>query len=376
MIELYILLFSFLIFGTRTLLFNIGSLRERRRKPSKKNYSIKPFVSVIVPARNEAKVIANCIHSIHRNNYPKDRFEIIAVNDRSSDATGAILGKLKYKYDNLKVINIDKNNRNRNLMGKPGALQAGIDNAQGSILMMTDADCTVGKSWIRSIVKEYRNPKVGFVAGFTYVKGRKFFQIIQAIEWVYMHALGLAGIGLNNPLGCFGTNISIRKEVYNRIGGFEKIQFSVTEDLALERAVFNSGDKVRYLCSPKTLVSTLPTNDLMEYINQHHRWAVGGLDLGWRGFFFVASSVIFWLGLLTSLVFFDFYTFLAVIGFRVFCDFTIISPTLNSLKKQRLNLWIIPAVLFFIILEVLVPFLLLEKEIIWKDQKFKRSKAK
>jgi cellulose synthase/poly-beta-1,6-N-acetylglucosamine synthase-like glycosyltransferase len=376
MIEFYILLFSFLVFGTRTILFNIGSLNERRKKPAKKISNFKPFISVIVPARNEEHVIANCIHSIHRNNYPKDRFEIIAINDRSSDATGAILSKLKYKYDNLKVINIDKNNRNRNLMGKPGALQAGIDNAQGSILIMTDADCTVGKSWIKSIVKEYRDPEVGFVAGFTYVKGRKFFQIIQAIEWVYMHTMGLAGIGLNNPLGCFGTNLSIRKEIYNRIGGFEEIQFSVTEDLALERAVFNSGYKVRYLCSPKTLVNTMPTDELLAYINQHHRWAVGGLDLGWRGFFFVASSVAYWLGLLTSIVFYDLNMFFAFIGFRVLCDFSLIFPSLKALKKQRLNIWIIPAVLFFMIIEIVVPFLLLEKEIIWKDQIFKRSKAK
>jgi cellulose synthase/poly-beta-1,6-N-acetylglucosamine synthase-like glycosyltransferase len=376
MIEFYILFFSVLVFGSRTLLFSAGSLKERMKKSSKKHSSIKPFISVIVPARNEEKVIENCIHSIYRNNYPKDRYEIIAVNDRSSDSTGAILARLKYKYENLKVININADNRNKNLIGKPGALQAGIDNAQGSILMMTDADCTVTKAWIKNIVKAFNDPEVGFVAAFTYVKGRSLFHIIQSIEWVYMHTMGLAGVGLNNPLGCFGNNISIRKEVFHRLGGYEGIQFSVTEDLALERATFNAGYKVRYLCDPKTLVNTLPVNDLVAYIKQHHRWAVGGLDLGLRGFFFVFSSITFWLGLLTTIFFFDYWVFLAFIGFRLLCDFSLIFPSLRSLKKQRLNIWILPAVLFFMIIEIVVPFLLMERDITWKGQVFRRAKAR
>ncbi|MGA2298150.1 MAG: glycosyltransferase, partial [FCB group bacterium] len=144
-----------------------------------------PFVSVVIPSRNEEHNIEACINSISQNNYPIDKYEIIAVNDRSTDNTLGILRQLSNVHVNLKIVNITENNKNKNLTGKPGALQAGINTANGEIILMTDADCVVNQNWIKSLVNTYYDSSVGLTASFTNINGKNIFENFQALEWIY-----------------------------------------------------------------------------------------------------------------------------------------------------------------------------------------------
>lgn len=366
---------SIIILVTRTVLFSVGAYKERNKKIEFFDEREFPSVSVVVPARNEEKNIENCIKSIAKSNYPTDKYEIIAVNDRSTDNTGEILSTLSREISNLKIVNIDEAHQHINLKGKPGAVQSGIDEAKGDIVLMTDADCKVGKKWIKKITSCYKDPKIGFVASFTNVEGKGLFNKIQAIEWIYMHTLGCAGIGLGHPLGCFGNNISVRKSDFDEIGGFEKIRFSVTEDLALITEFHKQGKGIIYLVDEDADIDTLPCKTLREYIRQHHRWAVGGMELGLKAVFFVISSIALWVGLLTSIIIDNYFLALLFLLIRVIGDYAVILPSILRLKKKELIPWIIPSVMFFIILEIFVPFLLLKKTITWKDQSFRRLKT-
>jgi cellulose synthase/poly-beta-1,6-N-acetylglucosamine synthase-like glycosyltransferase len=365
-----ILVIAIAAYSVRTVLFLIGNYIENK-KDRKSGESVEfPLVSVIIPARNEEENIEQCIRSVALNNYPQSRYEIIIVNDRSTDKTGEILTTLESKYDNLRVITVAGESRYPNLKGKPGALQTGFDGASGEILLMTDADCTVSQSWISRMVARYSDPKVGLVASFTDVASNKMFEKFQAIEWLYMHTMARGGIGLRQSLGCFGNNLSIRRHVLDEIGGYSKIRFSVTEDLALLQEVERSGYCIGYIRSEESLVTTKPCTKVKEYISQRHRWAVGGMDLGLKAVFFVLSSTLVWLGILISALTCNLGWFVAIMAARLLGDFWLIETTLKKLKRQKYLLLIIPAVITFMLMELMSPLFLLKRKVRWKGQIF------
>jgi len=194
MTKLAILFFSFVIILSRVVAFYIGAERQRRKKLKMFSDSELPFISVIIPARNEEHTIRNCVESVYKNIYPKNQFEIIVVNDRSEDNTADILEECKKEVSNLKIVSITESTKNHNLKGKPGALQKGAEAASGEIFLFTDADCIVGNNWLNKIVAAFSDKNVGIVPSFTTIKAHNFFERLQGIEWIYMHTLASGGI--------------------------------------------------------------------------------------------------------------------------------------------------------------------------------------
>ena len=349
-----------------------------------------PFVSVIVPARNEEQNITNCITSIINSNYPKEKYEIIVVNDRSTDNTLLEMTGLANKIPNMKICDIKSETEKRNLQGKPGAIEIGIDASVGEIIMMTDADCTVSENWILSIVNSFKNQnncsenqgdgkenqansakkKTGMVCAYTNVKSDKMFHYFQAAEWYYMHTYACAGIGLDTILGCFGNNISITKEAYNKIGGFAELEFSVTEDFVLLNAIFGAGFEVKYLCDKNSVVETLPVDTFLEYMRQRKRWAIGAIGLGWKAFVYVFSSVCLWFALILSLVTGNFYLMFLSITLRFLGDALILFPIFDKLDVRYLRKWVPFSVCFYSLVELILPFALFSSTVKWKGQSF------
>lgn len=338
------------------------------------NSSSIPFISVIVPARNEEKNINRCIESIESSDFPNDKFEIIAINDRSTDSTPEILNDLSERYSNLIPVHLTDASKNQNLKGKPGALQAGINYSKGEYLLMTDADCAVHPRWLRTITEHFTANELNLIPSFTLIEGDRLFDKIQALEWIYMHTMASAGVAMNNPLGCFGNNLSVKKDVFNSLGGYENIKFSVTEDLALLKAVHQSHGNIHYLCDENATVTTYPEKTFSDYIRQHRRWAIGGLDLGISAAFFVIASFGIWLAIILSFAQGLFWLGSGIFALRVLADSALIASSIIKLKlKKSLFLYLIPSVIFFLAIELIMPFLIINKKITWKGQVFSKN---
>ncbi len=368
--EYYILTAALAIFLIRTVVFFTGSVVERRKNDKLRQADYCPFVSVVIPARNEEKNIARCLDSLARNNY-SGRCEIIVINDRSDDSTASILEEYCGRMANLRVVTVTEDSDRKNLRGKPGALQAGIDQAEGEIILMTDADCVVPEQWIEYMVKPYSDGRTGLVAAYSITGTGRIFDKFQAIYWIYLHVMGSAGFGLKMPLGCIGNNLSVRTDVFRQLGGYSRIKFSVTEDLSLLLAVTALGRKVHYLSFPQTTVETIPSRNIRAFLSQLHRWSIGGLELGWKAAMFVTSSVALWLGIISSLVFCEPWWLLGLFCVKIFGDMALIGPGLVSVKRHSLLLWAPFAILQFFILELFVPIQLLDRRVIWKGQIFR-----
>ncbi|MFB0565595.1 MAG: glycosyltransferase [Candidatus Aminicenantaceae bacterium] len=135
-----------------------------RYKPQslKENENIEwPFVSVIMPALNEEELIKKSIDSIFASTYPKEKIEVICINDGSKDRTYLYMLRAKYKYNGrLKVINFKEN------MGKRKALYVGLKQSKGEIIVTVDSDSKIGRSAIRNLVIPLlKDGKTGAVSG-------------------------------------------------------------------------------------------------------------------------------------------------------------------------------------------------------------------
>lgn len=374
MLDLAVVIITVLILSLRFFIFLYGSSRERKISGFFLKNKFQPFVSIVVPARDEERNIEKCVRSIVNNKYPKDKFEIIVVNDRSTDATGQILLKMREEIANLKTVTINDMTANTNLLGKPGALQAGIDKAQGEVVLMTDADCEVNPMWIASHASVYADKNTGLVASYTLISGSSSYDNYQSFEWIYNHTLASAGVGLGKPLGCFGNNLSVRKSAFDKIGGYENIDFSVTEDLALLDEMHKRGSKCYYVCDEKASVETQACSNVEEYLRQRHRWVVGGLNLGWRAGFFVLTTFTMWLGIIASLALGEPLWAAGLALFRLVCDFALVAAPIGKLGARRLRYFAFPAAFVLMINELIMPFLLLKRNVVWKNQVFSRRK--
>lgn len=367
-----IFILAITLYSIRAVLFYIGAKIERKSSDIIDENLQLPFVSIVVPARNEEDNIAKCLKSLLKSNYPKEKYEIIIVNDRSNDGTQQIVENYKANNPNIRLINITEAREQKNLRGKPGALDIGIRNAQYDFVLMTDADCKVNENWIRNIALTFLQNKCDFIASYTLIrKSRTPFEHLQEIEWLFMHTMASAGIGLKQPLGCFGNNTAIRKDAYLKIGGYENIAFSVTEDLALLQTLTRNNFKAHYICNPNATVKTNPVKTIKEYIVQHHRWTVGGKGLGWRATMFVLSSVSIWLGLLLAIITDLHYWLIPLLLTRILGDLLVVYPTIVRLKLDHLKLSIVPSILLVFVLELLTPLYLLKRSVVWKGQVFK-----
>jgi cellulose synthase/poly-beta-1,6-N-acetylglucosamine synthase-like glycosyltransferase len=357
------------IYGLRMLFFLTGFVRERRFRDDTPEW---PSVSVIIPARNEELTLERCLTALQALDYPAERLQIIIVNDRSTDATRTVLDRAALTFPGLKVVHRVDTTSHPNLRGKPGALQEGIDHATGDILLFTDADCAVPHGWIRSMAAPFRSRSVGMVCSFTAVEGRSFFDVLQDVEWMYTQAMARAGVNHDIPLGCFGNNLAIRRSVYESLGGYEQITFSVTEDLALLQAVVDAGHEVIYRCREQSAVVTLPCSTFSEYVRQKQRWVRGGVALGWRATIFIVSSIALWSGMLLAIFTSSWMWLLAFILMRVLGDHALIAESLRRVGRAFRIPWIVPVVVMLFGMEIFLPLLTFRKNVVWKNQVFRQ----
>lgn len=359
--------FFTLAYAGRVVFFFIGIVRERLRWTDS---SYEPSVSIVVPARNEEANIEQCVSSLLGVDYPQTKLEIIVVNDRSTDRTGALLDQLAQQHACLSVIHRTDADEHPNLRGKPGALQHGISSASSEYVLLTDADCVVNRQWVRGIISQFTNPDVGAVCALTSVKSKSFLDNIQDVEWTYIQTMAAGGLGNSVPLGCFGNNMAVRKSVFDELGGYSTIPFSVTEDMALQIAIHDSGHRVRFTVSSKTKVETRPCSSIAEYTRQRHRWIRGGRALHLRGLIFVLTSISLWLGIIFSIIFEGWSWLAALISLRLLADGGLIAYTAIVIQRYSLLPFILPSMALLWLTELAIPFIALKKNVRWKGQVF------
>lgn len=348
--------------------FFIGIINSKKLKKSSNSEST-PFVSVIIAARNEEDNIAKCLYSILNNKFPNDKFEVVAVNDDSSDDTEKLIIDIQKIFPNLVLLN-SKDYHKTNLKGKIRALSYGIESSKGDIIMMTDADCLISENWIQSVINYFDN-HTGLVCGITKIdKKDSIFPIIQSLDWIFLQSIATSSSGINVPLSCIGNNLSVRKSVYQEIGGYENIAFSVTEDLALLRTIKKSGKyKIKYPIDDNCVVVTNPCTSFKELYNQKRRWFRGGLGISLLGYILGVELFLMNTILLTGFLWMNFKLYVILLIIKSISELLIMYPLNYEIRLKNIFYYFPLFEIYFAIYGLSLPFTFItNRKIFWKER--------
>lgn len=349
-----------------------------RRKHSI-NTDHEPPVSVIIVAKDEENFLPNCLNSMKNLDYPQHKLEFILVNDRSSDQTGRIMADFVDSTPNSKMITVRENPKS--VTGKSNGLHQGVMASQGEILLFTDGDCIVPSKWIRTTVRAY-DTQTGLVGGFLILdkKGEKnsLFSRVQSLDWIYITSVGSAWANLSRPFSVFGNNLSVRKTVYNKVGGFQAVGNDITEDFALSKNIYkNTLFRVYILLDPENTVYTQPAKNLREFFHQRKRWAIGGRSHGILAYLLMSTVFLSHL-LIPVTLFIGLYT-IGIFGFLLLMvsDCTLLFRPLKALKRLDLMRYLfLYEIYYFGYTLFFAPFLLFARSVRWKTNLYRRNPKK
>ncbi|HAL56699.1 MAG TPA: glycosyl transferase [Bacteroidetes bacterium] len=311
-----------------------------------------PFVSVVIAARNEEQNLAECLQSVFRQTYPEEMYEVIVVDDGSSDRTPEICNEMGKGRGNFLSFTAREDVL---LKGKTNALEQGIGRAHGEIVLITDADCTVPTTWIEHTAKRFA-PNVGIVGGMTLQKASGAFEGMQSLDWAYLLGLASATVALQNPLSTIGNNLSFRRAAYEDVGGFRKIPFSVTEDFMLFQAIVGTRKwEYLYPVDPNVLVLSKPCTTLNELARQKQRWGKGGLDMKFSGFAIMVVGFLTHALILLGLGFGAFLPAASAIMLKLIGDYAFLYQTLKRLERTDLLRYFYFFQAYYILYVLLLP---------------------
>ncbi|HMA61096.1 MAG TPA: glycosyltransferase [bacterium] len=234
----------------------------------------RPFVSIVVAARNEEETLPELLSLLINQDYDKAKYEIIIANDQSTDQTDEVVHRFQEYCDNLILVNVA--DPGEGVSRKKNALSQAIEQSRGEIILTTDADCEVQASWIENMVK-YFTDNVGLVAGLSIPKKEARSNIVQKFEYFDMLVLFTAAAGSissGRSFSCSGQNLAFTREAYDNVGGYGKVKnYESGDDVLLMQLISNAGYKTRFAFDKGAYNSTVSENSLLKFFNQRIRWA-------------------------------------------------------------------------------------------------------
>ncbi|AMM53013.1 hypothetical protein TH61_16440 [Rufibacter sp. DG15C] len=247
--------------------FHLPSLHNNPPAP-------KAFFSVIIPVKDESANILNLLQDLERQMYPKSSFEVLVIDDHSSDKTPDLVEEFQRSSSlNLRLLFLASFPENRL---KKGAITLGISLAKDDWIACTDGDCRVKENWLESTNQCRYEQNAKLVSGpVTLSTDASWFQKLQALEFAALIGVGGACIGLQKPTMCNGANIAYEKAVFLAVNGFEgNADIPSGDDEFLMHKVHQKyPGQVAFLKDRQAIVSTNALASFSGFIEQRKRWA-------------------------------------------------------------------------------------------------------
>ncbi|MGZ4033703.1 MAG: glycosyltransferase [Bacteroidia bacterium] len=276
--RLFLILLFFAIFLCAVYFLLIASYCYAwiKMKGTKLNNNDLVFVSIVIAARNEEKNIINCLDSIIKQSYNANKFEIIIIDDASTDLTNKLVSDYSERHPNIKLISLREDGKN---VGKKFAIRKGIEKAKGELIVTTDADCSMGENWLRSVVSFYSgtNAKM-IVSPVCFQNEKSIFEKMQSLEFIALIACGGSSLYYNKAIMCNGANLAYPKEVFMEMNGFDDIDEKASGDdvLLMYKIKRKYPEGVRFLKAEEAIVYTAANRNLKNFVQQRKRWSSKG----------------------------------------------------------------------------------------------------
>jgi cellulose synthase/poly-beta-1,6-N-acetylglucosamine synthase-like glycosyltransferase len=272
MILLYITTGLLITYGILILFYREGWKETKIYNNEDKDPSTK--ISVLIPARNEEENIGKLLSSLEKQNYAPHLFEVIVVDDHSTDNTVAVVNT----YSFAKLMRLEFDNINSY---KKKAIETGIAAASGDLIVTTDADCIVPGNWLKTIVcfKEKTN-SVFIAAPVVLEYGANLLQTFQALDFLVLQGITAASAQKRIHNMCNGANLAYERKIFIEVNGFAGIDHIASGDdmLLMQKIAQRFPAKVSYLLSKDAIVTTKAAKTWKEFFSQRIRWASKATD--------------------------------------------------------------------------------------------------
>ncbi|MBS1919715.1 MAG: glycosyltransferase [Bacteroidetes bacterium] len=234
----------------------------------------KTKISLIIPARNEEVAIPKLLQKLEQQTYPKDLFEIIVIDDHSTDKTYEIV----QGFQDVKLIQLKDDNINSY---KKKAIETGIAASKNEWIVCTDADCLPPAEWLDTIVSfKEKNNSVFIAAPVMYSNNNSLLQIFQSIDFLVLQGITAVSVFKNSLTVCNGANLSYDRKAFDEVNGFSGIDSIASgDDMLLMYKIWKKNPgAVHYLKSKSAMVVTEPAKTWKSFFNQRNRWASKATD--------------------------------------------------------------------------------------------------
>lgn len=259
----YLLLIVYLTIGIKKLQVFKGFQAQHQNK-----------FSIIIPFRNEAPNINSLLESLQKIQYPKELFEIIFINDSSTDNSVSLVEDFIAQNSSIEISLL--HNNSRTLSPKKEAIEKSITIAKYEWIVTTDADCVVPNSWLTTLNEfiELSNCDM-IVSPVVFTSNHTFLQDFQQLDFLSLMGATQGGFGIGFPFLCNGANLCYRKSVFIEVEGFEgnKKLASGDDIFLMEKFLAKNKSGVQYLKSLDAIVKTQPQKTIKDFVNQRIRWA-------------------------------------------------------------------------------------------------------
>jgi len=230
-------------------------------------------VSVIIPARNEAAHIQDCLLSLFNQSYPTALTDILVVNDFSTDETAELV---KRYSDKCRLLNLSDHLNDPVNSYKKKAIETGIAHSSAELIICTDADCTMGKDWILSLVSTYQKENRVFIAApVKIIPDGSALSIFQTLDFISLQGITGAAVYKNLYPMCNGANLAYSRNAFETVGGFTNIDHIASGDdmLLMKKIQSDFPGRTGYVKDSRAVVSTRSASTIRAFFSQRIRWA-------------------------------------------------------------------------------------------------------
>lgn len=242
-----------------------------------------PFISVIIPFRNEKNNLPELIAVLKNQKYPKNRYEVIAVDDHSTDGTPSLIAEHMQHSENICLL------LNQGT-GKKSAIKTAILKASGQLITTTDADCLPSSDWLQSIANCYNTTKPAMLVGpVKMVHQSTIFSRFQALDFL---ALQIAGAGASmhgSPVYCSAANLTFEKKAWQYAqSSLSGMQQKSGDDVFLLHTFKKLGLPIIFINDKNAMVVTKTEKTLKNFLKQRMRW--GGKSTSYQDKFTITLA--------------------------------------------------------------------------------------
>lgn len=227
-----------------------------------------PFISVLIPARNAVDTLVPLLQELNSQRYPSDSYEVLVVDDHSSDGTAALVNGFARNWPGLRLLEANEG------QGKKAAITQGVEAARGDLVLLTDADVRCGSLRLDTIASYWikEQPALLLMPAHT-TGGEGVLGWIQRKEQAALQAASMGSALLGNPVLANGANLAFSKRAFGRVGGFQGDRHASGDDMFLLQRMRKQGLKVSALAHPEVHVRVAPEARWAGFMAQRLRWA-------------------------------------------------------------------------------------------------------